>query len=199
MAEIMKFVATWSGFSGAPAYSTFYARDFTAGAPDQSMADGFLAKLDTYLDAVGAFLPVGVSLLVNPQVEIIEETDGSLQGFLSISPDFSRSGSSTDNWSAASGVCVNWYTDLVRGTRRMRGRTFFVPMFGAMYDSTGTLDNTKRATLQTATNTFISQTGSGDMGVWGRPTTPNGTDGVWAAVTSARINDKVAILTSRRD
>lgn len=199
MAEILKFTAQWSGFAGAPGYSNFFARDFSGGAPDQAMADGFLTKLDTWLDAWAGFLPVNVSVLVNAQVEVIEETTGALEGFFNVTPDFSRSGSSTDNWSAASGACVNWYTPLVRNGRRLRGRTFMVPLYGAAYQSDGTLNNTMLGTLRTATNTFISQTGAGDMGVWGRPTAPGASDGVWAACSSMTINDKVAVLRSRRD
>ena len=199
MVDMLKFSARWTGFAGAPGVTNFYARDFSEGGVDQAMADGFITRLDAYLDAWAGFLPVNVSLLVDPTVEVIEAETGDLQGYYTVTADSSRSGSSTDNWSAASGAVVSWYTDLVRNGRRLRGRSFFVPLYGAAYDSTGTLNNTMLTTLRAASTTFITAAGTGRMGVWGRPTSPTANDGTWSFVTSARINDKVAILSSRRD
>ena len=74
-----------------------------------------------------------------------------------------------------------------------------VPLGGNGLDVSGTLDNTRLTAWRTATTALIAAAGVGDLGVWGRPTAPGATDGVWAVVKSFTIPDKAAILTSRRD
>lgn len=199
MAEILRVTINWTGFVGAPGYTNLYFRDFTAGAVDQAMADGAVAKTDVWVNAWLSSLPTTVTIGVDPTVEVIEETNGELQGFFTTVPEAPSIATAIGAYSAASGACVNWYTNGVRNGRRIRGRSFMVPLGGAGLQSDGTIDQTKLTALRTATNTFISATGSGDLGVWSRPTPGEPDGGVWYVVTSATIPDKVAVLRSRRD
>lgn len=200
MAGMARVTVNWTGFVGAPGYTNLYFRDFDGGgAITQEIANGAVAKTDVWLDTWVASLPSSVSILVDPTVEVIEETTGALTGFFTTSPDTARTGASTGAYSAVAGACVNWYTDNVRNGRRMRGRSFIVPLGSAGLATNGTLDDAKLVTWRTATATFIDGVGVGDLGVWGRPSAPGATDGVWSVVKSFSIPDKTAYLSSRRD
>lgn len=199
MAQIGRLKINWTGFIGAPGYTNLYFRDFTAGALDQAMADGFTAKVDVWLDAWVSSLPTTVSILVDPTIDVLEESTGELENFLTVSPDTARTGSGAGNYAAPAGACVNWSTNGVKNGRRVRGRTFMVPLTSAATQSDGTIATSNLTALRAATTTFISPTGAGDLGVWSRPSAPGATDGVWYVVTAFSLPDKVAILTSRRD
>lgn len=199
MAEIIRLTVNWTGFLGAPGYTNLHFRDFTAGAIDQAMVDGAVTKLDTWLDAWIPVVPTVASFTINPAVEILEETTGVLTNYMTATPDGARVGTSTGVYVGGTGACINWYTNVVRNGRRLRGRTFMVPLGLQAMTNDGTIDDTRLATLRTASTTLINATGSGDLGVWARPTTPGGSDGEWAVATVATINDKMAQLRSRRD
>lgn len=199
MAEIGRLKINWTGFIGAPGYTNLYFRDFTAGTLDQAMADGFTAKVDTWLDAWVSSLPATVSILVDPTVDVLEETTGALTNFMTVSPDTARVGSGAGTYAAPAGAVVNWSTNGIENGRRVRGRTFMVPLTSAAMQSDGTIATASLTALRAATATLITGTGSGDLGVWHRPTTPGGTDGAWYVVSAFNLPDKIAILTSRRD
>jgi hypothetical protein len=200
----------WTGFLGAPGYTNLYFRDFEgAGVIDQAIADGAVAKVHTWIQAWDDGLPNTVTLTVDPSVEVIEETNGELLGFFTTVPGSPNVGGSTMPYSAASGAVVNWYTNGIRNGRRIRGRSFMVPIGSNGMENNGTLNGTALGSWRTATGVLISGAGTGDLGVWARPTPildgagePTGEyndDGIWHVVTSYTIPDKAAVLRSRRD
>jgi hypothetical protein len=199
MAEIIRLVVNWTGFTGGPGYTNLHFRDFTAGGVDQAMVDGAIAKTDTWLDTFVPIVPTVASFTINPAVEVIEETTGALQSYMTGTPDATRVGTSAGVYVGGTGACVNWYTNVVRNSRRVRGRTFIVPLGLQAMTNDGTIDDTRLTAMRAATATFIDPTGAGDLGVWARPTTPGGSDGEWAVCTAFTINDKMAQLRSRRD
>lgn len=200
MVEMAKLTLDWTGFTGAPGYTNLYFRDFSQGGDiDQGIVDGAITKTDTWINAWNPFLPSTVNVKINPQVEIIEDTTGQLVRFMTGAPFQRANGSGTGNYSAATGAVVNWYTTHVVRGRRLRGRSFLVPFSSSALNATGQIASGNAATLRTATNTFVSQTGAGDIGVWSRPSTPGGSDGIWALASSATVPEKVAVLRSRRD
>jgi hypothetical protein len=199
MVEMARVTVNWTGFNGAPGYTNLYFRDFETNGIDQAIADGAAAKVDTWLGAWDDFLPPSVAVQVDPTVEVIEATNGALLRFITVPAKPLRQGAGTGSYSAASGAVVNWYTDGVRNGRRIRGRSFMVPLAGNALATDGTLSDTALTTWRTATTTLISATGAGDMGVWARPSAPAATDGSWTAASAFTIPDKAAVLRSRRD
>lgn len=199
MAEILRVKINWTGFVGGPGYTNLYFRDFTEGATDQAMADGAVAKTKTFLTSVQNYLPTAVITGVDPTVDRLEETTGELQGFFTTSPGAAVAGGQAGVYSAASGACISWGTNGVRNGRRIRGRTFIVPLGGSQYGSDGTLSDTMVTALRNAATALRAETGAGDLGIWARPTAPGAADGVWYFATTSNVKDKVAILRSRRD
>lgn len=200
MVEIARIKVNWTGIPSGPGYTNFYFRDFgVSGDIDQGIVDGAITKTDTFLNAWTSSINNTISFVVDSAVEILEDTTGALQRFMSGTPTATRVGTQTANYSAGVGACVSWSTNTVRNGRRIRGRTFMVPLGNNSYATDGTLDATKLAAFRAAAETFRSQTGAGDLGIWARPTGPGATDGVWVPVTASNITDKVAFLSSRRD
>jgi hypothetical protein len=198
MAEMLKFTVNWTGFVGAPGYTNLYVRDFSEGDVNQTMADSFTLRLDAFLDSFQAHIPQAVNYLIDPTLEVVEDTTGELLRFMTITPDTARVGAGTGNYAAPSGAVVNWYTNFVRNGRRMKGKSFIVPLVSTAYESNGTLGSSFLTAIRAAANTLVTAPGDGRLGVWGRPTTPGGTDGIWAFAETSSVPDMAAVLRSRR-
>ena len=199
MSEILRVKINWTGAPGGPGFTNLYFRDFTEGTVTQAMADAAATKVQAFATALHFDIPTSITLQVDPTVDRIEETTGELQGFFQTNPGAAIAGSAPGAFSAASGGCIAWSTNGVRRGRRIRGRTFVVPLAGTCYDGTGTLSDQTLIDLRTAATNLRSGTGNALLGVWARPTSKGATDGVWYIVQASSVKDKVAILTSRRD
>jgi hypothetical protein len=199
MADLARVTINWTGFIGGPGYTNLYWRDASPGTISQGVIDDAATKVDAWLGAWDDYLPPSVAVQVDSTIDIIDDTNGQLQGFMSVAAKPLRQGAGTGNYSAASGACVNWYTDGVRNGRRVRGRSFMVPLAGNALAGNGTLDDTALGLWRTATTTMDANTGTARLVVWGRPTAPGATDGASWEVTSSTIPDKAAVLRSRRD
>lgn len=198
MAEILKVPVLWSNFSGAPGYTNLFFRDFTGGGVTANTIEGAVNRVDAWLDAIKEVIPSGIQMVIPAGLEVLEETTGTLVRYVTGDPAPAHTATATGNYSAASGACINWYTGGIRNGRRLRGRTFLVPLGANAYGPDGTLATDALANLKTATDALVVTTDEGDLGVWGRPR-PGAADGVWHVVESYTIPDKAAVLRSRRD
>lgn len=199
MAELLRVTVNWTGFVGGPGYTNLHFADETGIPLTQGTVDGAVTKLDAFLDSWVAVIPTVVNFTIRPDVEIIENTSGAILRYMTATPDGTRVGTSSGTYVAGTGACVNWYTEGVRNGRRVRGRTFMVPLGFQAQTLDGTIDDTRLATMRAAAAALRSPSGEGDLCVWSRPTTPGGTDGAHYKVTASTVNDKMAQLRSRRD
>lgn len=188
MATISRHSITWTGFLGAPGISHFYtnASDDTA----------FHTALNTWKGTWAANLPDDVTLTLKAEVEQLEDTTGELVGAFTIGSDSTTGGANTGGYSAASGVVVNWLTGGFVAGRRVRGKTFMVPISGGAYETNGTIEGNALSFMRTSTATFQNAV-QGIQVVWSRPRASLA--GSSHEVTSWSIPDKVAVLRSRRD
>jgi len=197
---MLRYKINWTGFIGGPGYTNLHFEDASEDFFTQADVDAFALKIDTWLDAWAGSIASTVTYLLDPTVEVIDQTTGDLLSFWTATTDTARVGASTGSYAAPAGACLNWYTAGIRNGRRVRGRTFMVPLGGTALQSDGTIDNTKLTALRTATATMIAPLNDdAGLGVWSRPSGPEATDGIWHRCTSYTLPDKVAILTSRRD
>jgi hypothetical protein len=184
---------TWSGgLAGLPGYSTFYAQI--------GDAQGFVTQIKTFMDAwngttaASMSTPAGLSLVPDPFVDQVDATSGQLLGSTAITPPSVTASAAGAAYAAPSGACVTWLTGGVVNGKRVRGRTFLVPLVVTKYDSSGTLLDTFRTNLVTASQAYI--TGAVTPLVWHRPI--SGVGGQAFPMTSFTVKDRVAMLTSRR-
>lgn len=191
---ITRVTAMWSGFPGAPGYSNFYFAAFGGG--DQVNVE--VAKVRAFFDDIKGLLPSVVTMTVAQEAAILDEATGDLIGYAAA--DTAPAvvvGAQAGIYSAPSGAAITWQTGTVAKGRRLRGRTFIVPLAGNQYDLTGTLASTCIGTLNTAATTLRTATTGPQLVVWSRPGASGG--GVIGPVTGSRVADKSAVLRSRRD
>jgi hypothetical protein len=199
MAHLARVTINWTGFVGAPGFTNLYFSP--AAGPDitQSVVDAAVAKTYTWMNQFTSSMPTAVNVAVDPSVEVIEYTDGKLAAFMTGTPAAPQVGGDAGTFSSASGVVTSWYTGGIRNGRRIRGRSFMVPMGPTAYQNDGTLATTKLTAWRTAANNLIANVDAARLAVWSRPSGPGATDGIAYDVISAQVNDKVAVLRSRRD
>lgn len=190
----------WTGLPGGLGYSVFHFRDFTGGTPTPADGDSAKARVNDYAFTIKGLIPPSVTLQVDSEAELIEDTNGKLVDVYggSAPPTNGGSGSGTQGYSAPAGAVISWSTAGIRNGRRIRGRTFVVPLAGDAYENNGTLAPSALMVLGLAADTLRNPSGTPDLGVYARPTAPGANDGEWSVVTGHRIPDMAAVLRSRR-
>lgn len=159
-----------------------------------------VAAIREAYQGMSAQFPSGVSVRVPGSGETIEDSTGDLTGVWSAATPLVVVGGVVPQAAAGVGACVTWNTGAIiagtRGPRRLRGRTFIVPLANACYDSDGTLTTVARDDIAAFGTDMIA---AGGFGVWHRPTSSSAADGTSSSVLSSNVRDKVAYLSSRRD
>lgn len=197
---IYKVTAAWTGFNGAPGYSNFYWGDpseFEGNVPIS--ASDAANEISFFLEGIKSLLPNNVRVTIQSDVPVLEPETGKLQMATTggnFGPTIGTGGAGA--YAAPVGAVVNYRTNGVRNGRRVRGRTFLVPLANTANEADGTLSSAALSTLQTASNNLLTPATARQLVVFARPTTKGGTDGNWFPVQSARISDRVAVLRSRR-
>lgn len=204
MVNILRVKTRWSGFNGAPGYSVMHFRDFGTGdggggEATQEMAQAAADKVAGFFNRILDVIPATVQLDIESEVDLLESTTGELVDSYTAIGALTSQGAAGGSYSAASGAVVNWRTSGVRNGRRVRGKTFLVPLAASAYDNEGQLTASARNTIQTAALFLVTDNGPADLGVFARPTGPDATDGAWYVATSMSVPASVAILRSRRD
>lgn len=190
----MRVQSRWSGFQGAPGYTAFY---FMAGGGLISDAQQVADRVGGFWDLLTGSLPNDVDIEVLPEVEVLDEDTGMITDFETIDPPSTFSGSQSGGYSAASGAVINWRTNDLRFGRRIRGRTFIVPLGANGYESDGTLTSIQRDNIQAAADSMVGGDFDSELVVWSRPR--DGSGGVAGTVIQASVPDMAAVLRSRRD
>jgi hypothetical protein len=193
MATLDRIRVTWTGFPGAPGYSTLYCLD----------ANLHTGPLRAFFDAIKTNLPNNVTITVATAGDKISDVDGAVTGAWTASTltPVVGLGSSTQ-YSGASGAVVLWRTSTVVDGRRPIGKTYLVPLATAAYDN-GSLATSVKDAIATAANNMIVAAGASPM-IWHRPLYNNATppvrirDGSSLQVTTATVPDLCAVMRSRR-
>jgi len=188
---INQLQSVWTGWSGAPGYTSFYIQ----GTDPVEIQDAAVAIHDFWEDIAGV-LPNDVTIGGMSTYRTINEGTGALvaENPLLV-PTASVVGASAASFAAPAGLSIEWLTSTPATSRLVKGRTYIVPIQVDAYQADGTLVEANRTVVQTAAALLVS-TISPLLVVWRRPVDHAG--GAVAEVTAARVNDRVAILRSRR-
>lgn len=191
---ITRVTAVWTGFPGAPGYSNFFFSAFGGG----DLVDLEVERVRSFFTNLGSAVPSSVTVQVQQEAAILDDDDGSLISYALATDNPSPVEFVGDSdYSGASGAAVTWNTETVNRGRRVRGRTFVVPLSIQAYDSDGTLSSSALNSLNAAGEALIGDGDGPQFVVWSRP--QGGGGGVAAPVVSHRVADRVAVLRSRRD
>lgn len=196
--DMFRVTARWQGFPGAPGYSNFF---FSSGFLDGGLigdeAQMLANRVRSAFSEISSLLPNNVSISIDPEVPVIDSDTGVAQSFNTIEPPAAVSPAGDRSYAGPAGAVVTWRTDDLRNGRRIRGRTFLVPLSTFVYQDDGTINDSQFEFLRDFADTMVGGPGQGDLGVWSRPV--GGSGGVFATVTGYTIPDMVAVLRSRRD
>ena len=186
----------WTGFVGSPGYTNLYF--LNPEEPTEAIANTTAGRVRTWFDTLKAYLPSAVTITFPTEMEAIDTATGDLTGTIALTTLTNVVGSNAGAFASPVGACVNWSTGQIVNGRRLRGRTFLVPLSATHYQSDGTLVDASRTGMIAASSTLCSYQDNLVLAIWHRPTS-GGSDGVAAQVSSASVTDRAAVLRSRRD
>lgn len=177
----------WQNWPGAPGVSQM----FLLNPPSQGNVDA----IRTFFNALVGNIPSGLTIQVPSSGDVISESTGEITGTWSVgSTPAVVTGTGSGAYAGNAGAVVHWLTAGVVVGRRVRGRTFLVPLTG-VYDTAGSLSSAFLTSLTTAAAAYV--TGQGGVAVvWSRPAP--GRSGSLHSITSSRVPDLAVSLRSRR-
>lgn len=150
----------------------------------------------SFFEALGTELGSNVTVTIPSSGDVLSPATGTLTGAWSEAGGGGQAVGNTGDVAAAGvGACINWLTSDVVNGKRVRGRTFVVPMAVGRYAEDGTLAVGSAQAIEDAAGILVT----GGLLVWHRPTIPGASDGSEHEVIDAVVRDKVAFLSSRRD
>lgn len=189
-----QITARYNGFTGAPGW----VRMKFTGALTVAEANSAAANWRTFLNSILTVMPSGSSITIDSTVGQYDDL-GQQTGEVTLSViPASITGSSANAYAGGAGAVINWVTNAFHMGRKVRGRTFLVPLTSAAFQNDGTLDATRQTAIQSAGLVFatstpqpiISSVKTGAGGV---------TSGFTANIVGATVPDRSAVLRSRRD
>lgn len=191
---VIEYRVNWDGPIGGPGVTVFHGRTVTGGV-DSIAAEELAGKAHEFFNALGALIPAGYVLEFPGEAVELNTTTGALEDVYTFDPPDDVVCSGGGDWAAPVGMRVEWRTDAIVAGRRLRGRTFIVPITAAAFDATGSPDSTSIGLVSTAAAEFYDEDpiGNVDPGVWSR------THGILADITGHVVPDQATVLRSRRD
>lgn len=154
------------------------------------------AHLKTFWTSLAAIMSGYVTIVVPNQGEVFDELNGSLIGTWTSGTGASITGGGTGAYAGGVGACIGWSTSGIHNARKVRGRTFVVPLALNQYDTDGTLASGCVTSINSAVSTLLTSM-AGDLNIWARPSVAVPVGGAYP-VTAGVVKDHVSWLTSRR-
>jgi hypothetical protein len=199
MTTVYRITAIWSGFQGAPGYSKFSFQNLI----DDSSRNAAGVQVKNFFDGIISLMQSSWNIAVQSSIDEFDMATGALTGgsaMTTVPAPSVGTGAATLTYQGGAGACVTWTTPVVFNGRRVRGRTFLVPLVNAAA-SDGTLAATALSAINSAALAFANAAGP-EFSIWARqfsPTNPNlQIGGALAPVTGGSSKDMTAQLRSRR-
>lgn len=183
-----------TGYTGAPGWTKMKFMGSLAPAEASTGA----ANFRTFLNAAGTTtMPSGATWTFLSAYQTFDSS-GALDGEFALTTVPSAvTGAASGAYAGGAGCVVNWLTDSFVGGKKIRGRTFLVPLHSAAFQADGTLADGFKASLQTAANTFALSTPQ--PAVWSVRDLGGSIVRTIAGMKGATVPDRAALLRSRRD
>lgn len=169
---------------------------------------GISTTLHDLWDALKSHIPIECTYQVEPGGDLLEDTTGALTGAWSAAAVAPVTGTHNALMSALSGAQIEWLSATILDGKRMRGRSFIVPLGGNDYTGSGSIGTTAVTAIKAAADTF-QLAEAGGFCIWHRPRKAKAATAYHPAVTaragghgmvtSTRVPSKCVVLKSRRD
>lgn len=189
MATIGRVRVVWTGVAGAPYYSNFYF----SGVTDPTSAQDAVDYVDTFLSGFSTSLASALIATGDPEVQLINDADGSLLGSEAVTPLSVTCSGGADILPRFTQGVIQWKTGVVVNGRLLRGRTY-IPGFVEVSNVAGGVPLSTLVTSASALAQALSDEPSPPhLVVWSR------THGVSSPVLSGAMWNQWGTLRSRRD
>lgn len=195
--QMYRVSVAWQGWPGAPGVSQIFLTG--ANIPTQANIDA----IRTFYAALIPYLPANLTINVPSSGDNMNAVDGKIVGSWSVgAAPAAVVGTGPGAYAGNAGAVVHWLTGDVVNGRRVRGRTFLVPLIATAYDAAGSLAPAFITAATNAANTYVASN-AGVAGVWARPfihkTDPTkNREGSVHSASSVRVPDLAVALRSRR-
>lgn len=168
------------------------------GALNVADANTAAANFRTFLNALAAYGPTGGSITFDSAAQIYDDLGVQTAEITISAVPAAIALTGAGAYAGGAGAVVNWVTGAFHQGRKVRGRTFLVPLVQIAYQADGTLAATFQSNIQTAAQAFA--TSSPTPIIFSDKTSKLGVRStLLAVVTGATVPDRTAILRSRRD
>jgi len=159
MVAMERIRVEWTGLTGLPGVSTFYAEPTVPTA---------YAAVHGFFTGIRDFFPSTLTWTFPAFGDVVDDSNGALVGTWSTTPQASVTGAGPSTVHAAGVGCrVRWNTNGVSSSNRsLRGSSFLTALVSAYFDADGTINSTALSTIQTEANDMVS---SADFRIWTRP------------------------------
>lgn len=176
---------SWDGLGGLPGLSTFY----------YGVASPNVSDVVALLTAVKVYMPNSLIITVPSSGDELDSATGALTGVWAGTGGGTIVGTGgVTGYAAGTGCIFDWSTGVIHNGRRVKGRTFITPLLVGSYSGSGVIMPATQAALQTAVNTFAASGVA--KGIWSKGRGPG--DGIYAAIASGNVPNRVTSLRSRR-
>jgi hypothetical protein len=191
---IGRILTRWAGGPSAPGLTVMNVDASALNA--QNAVNAVRAFWSSFATAI----PAAYTLTVDPTVELHDQATSNLTGTsTAATPPVSVAGTGASSWAAGVGGRMDWLTGSVVDGRRVRGRTFVIPLISTHYATDGTMQDASVTTFSGYGATLLSAltTASSPMVIWTQHKPGSGFSAA-TAVTSCRFADQVSVLRGRR-
>jgi hypothetical protein len=194
MPLLWRVTTKWTGGQIGSGFTNMFFNEGVSTA--QAAADAVKSFFQTSFGISSDFLPAGVVINTATAVDVLEPTTGVQLTTLPVTGASTMTGTATGNYAAPAGACVSWVTSGFIAGHRVKGRTFMIPLAANGLENNGTLSSAIQGQLNTAAAALIAS--APEFVIWHRPSSAAAGDGATFVVLAHRLQDKVAMLTSRR-
>lgn len=191
---VLEYRAFWNGGPGGEGVSVFHGRP-SGVISDTDAAIELAGRVRALFAGLASFLPDPYTISFAAEVTELNTTTGVLEDIYAVSPGGPVNATGAGDWAAPAGIRVDWTTGALVAGRRLRGRTFFVPVIASCFDTNGSIEGDVLIGFSVNAATFYDASVVNDCNicVWSR------THGILADVTGHAVADEAAVLRSRRD
>ena len=190
---MFQYRAIWQVPGGGTGYSVFHVRE-SPGAPIGTSVQLFADAVRLGFTSFSGIIPNDVQISFDTEAIEMDVSTGQLTGVHGVTAPAPITGGSAASWAPPVGARVDLLTNSVVAGRRLRGRTFIVPLGSSAFSvDTGQILTSARDDMNEGFEVFRDDALNWSLGVYSR------THGVLADVTQCSANIEAAVLRSRRD
>jgi hypothetical protein len=194
------FSVQQSGDVGGLGVSKFAVQNSAGTSMSNTELNGVAAALGGLYSTFKTYAPNNMSFAVLNTASVVDEQSGALAMVQNIPTVSVQVGAASGNYAAGTGARLYWHTTTVKNRRLVRGATYLTPLQMGFLSSSGTVSPAIVSALTGAGTTYIGAITALTCipGVWCRPKPKTAGNGLYAVISSASMQAKVASLRSRR-